>query len=108
MRTTNLPKPDLDHMDKVFHCFAYFGLTLSWYLYYFSRKSTHVLKKKALFIICLLSAAFGILIEVFQGAFTTYRSIDAFDALANIAGIVFAFLLVLGLKNRLEKIKRQL
>ncbi|WP_162984929.1 VanZ family protein [Mesonia aquimarina] len=108
MRTTNMPKPEFDHADKVFHCFAYFGLTLCWYLYYFSRKSTSILKKQALFVICSLSAAFGIFIEVVQGVFTTYRSIDALDVLANITGIVLAFLLILSLKNRLEKIKRQL
>lgn len=108
MQTKDMPKPGFIHADKVFHCFAYFGLTLCWYMQYFSRKNINTLKKQPLIIICLLSAAFGIFIEVLQGVFTSYRSIDALDVLANTTGIMLAFFLILGLKKPLEKIKRQL
>lgn len=108
MKTTNMPKPTFNNADKVFHCVAYFGLSLCWYLQYFSRKNINILKRKPLLIICLLTTAFGIFIEVLQGVFTTYRSIDAFDVLANTTGVLAAFFLIISMKKPLEKIKAQL
>ncbi|MDR6300173.1 VanZ family protein [Mesonia maritima] len=108
IHTEDLPKPNFNNADKVFHCIAYFGLTLCWYFQYFSRKNTKVLHRKSLLIICLLTTAFGIFIEVLQGVFTTYRSIDAFDVLANTTGIIIAFFLIISIKTPLEKIKHQL
>ncbi|HIB36508.1 MAG TPA: teicoplanin resistance protein VanZ [Mesonia sp.] len=90
------------------HFVAYFGLTLLWYLYFFSRKLWRTVKLRSLVVICLLIIAFGIFIEVLQNELTTYRTIDSLDVLANSIGVSIAFFVILSLKNPLKKVKSRL
>jgi VanZ family protein len=54
---------------------------------------------KLLLFSCLFSVLFGLAIEVIQAKFTTTRSGDLLDVLANISGAILAFILVLFLRN---------
>jgi len=103
-----LPVPKFNQSDKFAHVFAYLGLALIWYAFYFSKKSWKAFYLKPLIVICLLSIAFGIFIEVLQGTLTSYRTIDAWDVLANSIGVSLAFLFILSIKKALEKIKTEL
>lgn len=103
-----LPIADFDQSDKFLHVSAYFGLTIIWYLYYFSREQWSWVVLKPLVVICLLIIAFGIFIEVLQDKLTTYRTIDSLDVLANSIGVTIAFILIISFKKRLEKVKSQL
>lgn len=74
--------------DKVSHSIAYFFLTLSW-LYVVLRKERFNTWVK---YIIIGSFIYGIIIEVFQGAVTTYRTASYLDMVANSVGILLAIL----------------
>src|SRR5690625_5016091 len=61
------------HADKIFHFGAYFGMTLLWHFYLFTKEKTNNLLPN--FWLCLSIVGFGILIEVLQRDLTTYREI---------------------------------
>ncbi|WP_304036440.1 VanZ family protein [Mesonia mobilis] len=104
----DIPAPKFEHSDKYMHTIAYFGLTLIWYMYYFSRKAWLSVQIRSLGIICLLIIAFGIFIEILQDSLTTYRTIDSLDMLANSLGVLIAFSLIFALKTQLKKVKSRL
>ncbi|SHI89305.1 hypothetical protein SAMN04488096_105276 [Mesonia phycicola] len=108
MRLDNMPTPKFDNSDKYMHAIAYFGLTIIWYVYYFSSKSWKLVQIKSLTVICLLIIAFGIFIEVLQDKLTTYRTIDSLDVLANSIGVTVAFFVILMMKKQLKKVKNKL
>lgn len=85
---TVIELPPVRFFDKFFHVAAYFLLTLSWLLA--NKKNLKQLKSSA--FISLLIFIFGIVIEVLQGVLTNYRQADLFDMVANLGGIVIAFL----------------
>lgn len=89
---------DFNNADKVFHFFAYFGLTLVWHTYYFSKK--RLPKIEANFRIGLAAIGFGIVIEVIQGTMTNYRSFEGYDVLANSSGVILAFVVLLLLRRK--------
>ncbi|MAN27421.1 MAG: teicoplanin resistance protein VanZ [Mesonia sp.] len=108
MNPEKLPVKNFNQSDKLLHFSAYFVLTITWYLYYFSRKEWSWVFLKPIVIICLPIIAFGIFIEVLQGTLTTYRTIDSLDALANSIGVSLAFILIVSFKEKLKKVKSQL
>lgn len=108
MNPEKLPIKDFNQSDKLLHFSAYFVLTITWYLYYFSRKEWSWVFLKPIVVICLPIIAFGIFIEVLQGTLTTYRTIDSLDALANSIGVSLAFILIVSFKEKLKKVKSQL
>ncbi|KGL62646.1 VanZ-like protein [Polaribacter sp. Hel1_85] len=72
-------------IDKVYHLFAYFTLTICW-LFSFYKKPT---LKYLIIIGCII---YGIIIEVLQDTLTTYRTGDFKDILANTLGIVLGLI----------------
>ena len=80
--------PPVKFFDKFLHTSAYFMLTLSWL---FAYKKSLKLKKKGILILITVFI-YGIIIEVLQGVLTTYRQADYFDMLANLTGIIIAWL----------------
>jgi VanZ family protein len=74
------------HIDKVYHCIAYFTLTISWLLAYYKKP-----KKKYLIVICCI--IFGIIIELLQSKLTNYRTGDYLDVLANSLGVLLALMI---------------
>jgi VanZ family protein len=88
-------------MDKVGHIAFHFGITLSWFLYFKSRKS-NMGYKSALIKAFLFSFCFGIVIEFCQAFFTTTRQADIKDVFANIFGALLAVSVVLLTKKFLK------
>jgi VanZ family protein len=90
-KTIHIQIKTFENADKLVHFSFYFGFVFLWFRYlFFLGKDT--IKYKI--ILVTASIAFGILIEWAQGYFTTTRSPDFFDVLANsigsMAGIVSA------------------
>ena len=76
----DLPAPAFDGFDKLEHLLGYAVLS-GWSALLFATR-------RARMAAVLGVIAFGIAIEFAQGAFTTTREPDMFDALANAAGAV--------------------
>lgn len=74
--------------DKIVHAFAYCLLTLNWLLAYKPKSK----KLRFSLLISVIVFVYGIVIEVLQGALTTYRQADLLDVFANLGGIVIAFI----------------
>lgn len=97
------------NFDKVLHFTAYFGLAVLWMCWNIFRKPAagHRLKLKNLSLIALLVVVYGIIIEILQGVFTTYRIPDGWDIMANTIGVVLALGLVWLLINKTRMLKRK-
>ncbi len=76
--------------DKIYHLGAYALFTLVWYNYFVKTSSGF----KVLFS-AGIALAYGIIVEVLQGVFTSYRTLDAADILANGFGVLFAVILII-------------
>lgn len=93
--------------DKMLHGVAYFILTLLWLFYYLMKKSGILNYIQKFFNISALVIVFGMLIEVLQGALTSYRQPDWADVLANSIGVLIAFLFCIVFLNFLKRIKQK-
>ena len=80
--------PAIHFFDKFLHFSAYFLLTLSWLIAFINKLT----QQRKVIIIVVTVFIYGIIIEVLQGALTTYRQADLFDMFANLIGIVIAWL----------------
>lgn len=76
-------------MDKILHFSAYFVLTISWLVAFYKS----IYHKLPLINVVIALFIYGIIIEVLQEVFTTYRQADLFDILANSIGILIAWAL---------------
>ena len=80
---------DINISDKAIHLTAYLILTLCWLIAVANRfKVLNI----SIFVV-LLVFFYGIIIEVLQKVITNYRQFDFFDILANLVGIIIAFIL---------------
>jgi VanZ family protein len=87
---SELPKIEINNLDKIVHFVFHLVFIFLWYLYLFSkRKSTNYSTPIILFFVSLV---FGILIEFFQQTFTTSRNGDLLDIVSNISGAITAIL----------------
>ena len=71
------------NIDKVYHSFAYFTLTIVWLLSFYKFPQ----KKHLITLSCIF---FGIIIEVLQTVLTDYRTGDILDVFANSLGSLLA------------------
>ncbi|MGK0412280.1 MAG: VanZ family protein [Polaribacter sp.] len=74
---------EVTNIDKGYHSFAYFILTIAWLLTFYKKPE----KKNIIAISCIV---FGIIIELLQASLTVYRTGDYFDVLANSLGVLLA------------------
>ena len=83
------------HIDKAVHFCMYFGL-MSILIF-----ETYIIEKKKYPIIKLALIPFflGIIMELFQGAFTTTRNADVYDVIFNTCGILFSIAFWLIIKS---------
>ena len=79
----------LSHSDKFFHAIAYFSLGLTWLLS-FPKSLEKKILKYAIVCFCII---YGIVIEVFQGVLTTYRTPSLLDVIANTIGVIVAMMI---------------
>ena len=84
IRSDELPIPKFEkNYDKLGHSAFHFGITALWYLYF---KHKNASTKKAILQAFLFSFIYGILIEISQALFTTTRTADVLDVVANTTG----------------------
>jgi VanZ family protein len=79
----NLPKIQFPLKDKMVHFVFYFVMTFLWQIDIRSKR----------FLLYLSIISLGIFLEFYQDYFTTTRSFDLFDIVANISGVVVASLI---------------
>lgn len=93
-----VPAPDVGSSDKIAHFVAY-GLLSAWF-------SLIVEQRKSLWIILFGLIGYGLLLEGLQ-SFTSYRSGDMADAVANsvgvIAGLAFYFSPLRGILRKVDR-----
>lgn len=110
----------IPHFDKIVHMLMYFGLTGMLYVEYFKYSARYTWKQAVSFLIngrspngikpapihitpyILLSGislAYGGLIEIIQENFSAFRTGDWQDFMADAAGVIFAFILFLIIKQ---------
>ncbi|MCB2197330.1 MAG: VanZ family protein [Bacteroidetes bacterium] len=93
---------NIKHLDKLIHFLMYFIFSLT--LYASIEKHKFLKKIVKIITILVITIFYGLLMESFQYIFTTYRSPEFFDALANTLGSVVGILLFPALqKSRLYK-----
>lgn len=90
--TSGMPKIGLSHIDKLVHFGIFFAFMVLWLSYLYVRNAGE-LSIRTIIIVFLISAIYGMIIEVFQELFTVARTFDILDILADIigslAGILF-------------------
>ena len=84
------------HKDKYLHGIFYFVFTVFWVLFFKSWPQI----KRPLLTGFMFAVLYGITIEVCQGVFTTGRSADVVDALANTVGAALAVVVLKLLSNK--------
>ncbi|GGD46321.1 VanZ family protein [Muriicola marianensis] len=85
---------EIPYFDKIVHFTFYFIAAVLGGLFLLSSKQK-VKANKQLFLKFLFGLiGYGIIIEVFQGSFTTYRSAELLDILANSVGAIIGILLI--------------
>lgn len=79
------------YADKVFHIIMYFALTVTLLLEF-----RHQVKRKLTLILIICGAfGYGVLMELFQKYLTSNRSLEVYDMIANLIGILIAAMLFL-------------
>lgn len=81
----NIPQINIPHLDKLIHVCFHYGFITLWFLYF--KKKFKISNNYHLLIYTIIgSFVFGIIIELIQQYYTTTRSADIFDVLANLFG----------------------
>lgn len=91
--SNDIPRVNIPNLDKLVHAFFHFVFTILWFLF-LKKQAKKKNQFKLLLIAIVFSVLFGIGIEIMQNQFTTSRSGDLLDVLANFSGAVIAFVLV--------------
>lgn len=99
-----IPSINIPGLDKCVHIVFHIGLTFLWFLFFSKQLQTDTVAKAFLYSV-LLSFVFGIAIEILQEVFTTTRSADILDVLANVTGEAIAVLIIsVGIKHNIFSI----
>ena len=84
----------IPHSDKLVHLFLY---TLFSFLLLIENKKS----KRNIFLL-LFAIIYGILMELLQHFFTSYRSFEFYDILANSFGAILGFILFTQIRTKLQ------
>jgi len=100
---SELPKVEINNIDKLVHFAFHFGFIILWYLYLNSnaKKSNY----KIPVILFFISMVLGIVIELVQQKYTTSRKGDILDVISNISGAFTAVITIFYYQFYLHKIK---
>jgi VanZ family protein len=90
----DIPQVSIPYIDKVIHAVFHFVFTTLWFLY-FKKKLNSSNSFKPLAFSFAFSFFFGISIELMQAFFTTTRSADVLDVLANVSGATLAVIAII-------------
>ena len=94
--------PKLANQDKIAHLFFYFVLTILLIQFFKKEISIDLVNKNGVTLSIILAFTYGTIIEFLQWAFTTTRSAEWNDVLANSLGISIA-VISLNLLGKLQK-----
>lgn len=89
INSNELRQITIPNFDKVIHVFFHFVFTVLWFLF-FKKKLENSGSYNAMIISIVLSFFFGIFVELLQQYFTTTRSGDILDIIANLFGAILA------------------
>ncbi len=90
---TDLPSESLfiPHFDKIVHFFLFGGFTAVWCYYYFLKGTAASKLKTIFFIVYLLVAMNGIVLEFVQRDYIPFRSFDLGDIIADVVSASIAY-----------------
>jgi len=91
--SNEIPTVDIPGIDKCVHIVFHFALTFFWFLFFSKQLQINTIFKPLIFAV-LFSFVFGIGIEISQELFTTTRSADILDVLANTTGEIIAVIII--------------
>jgi VanZ family protein len=86
----------IENKDKFVHFTFYFVFVVLWFL--FAKDKS--INKKTKLIVLFSAIGYGILMEICQGVFTTTRTPDILDVLANSLGAIVGLLFITALNNK--------
>lgn len=98
IKASDLPQVNVLYLDKAIHATFHFVFTVLWFLF-FKKKLTTSNIFRPLVISFVLSFFFGVAIELMQQFFTTTRSADVLDELANLSGATLAVITIIVLNT---------
>jgi VanZ family protein len=87
---------NVENKDKYVHFTFYFVLVVLWFLYAKSKK----ISQRTKLIVLLSAIGYGALMEICQAVFTTTRTADILDVIANSAGAITGLLFMIALNNK--------
>jgi len=90
---SDLPKIEINNVDKFAHFTFHFVFIILWYLYF--KSATNKINYQTSVILFLVSLVFGIGIEWSQQVLTTSRKGDVLDVISNISGAFTALVILL-------------
>ena len=90
---SDLPKIEINHVDKLAHFSFHFIFIILWYLYFIS--TSKIINYKTPLILFFVSLVFGIVIEWSQQVLTTSRKGDVLDVISNISGAFTALVILI-------------
>jgi len=93
IKSSDLPTISVLYLDKAIHATFHFVFTVLWFLF-LKKKIVTSNSYRPLVISFMLSFFFGIAIELMQKFFTTTRSADIIDELANLTGATLAVIAI--------------
>ena len=95
----NVPKFAFQYKDKIVHFTFYFVFAFLWLSFFnFVKPNT-----KNKWLVLLAAILFGGLMEIGQGVFTTTRTPDGFDVLANSVGAILGTIFASQLYKKYNK-----
>lgn len=86
----------IPNKDKYVHFTFYFVFVVLWHSYATAKK----INKKINLIVLFSAIGYGIFIEICQSLFTTTRTADVYDALANSIGAISGLLFITKIYNK--------
>ena len=89
IKSNDLPTITVPYVDKAVHAVFHFVFTVLWFLFFKKKLDTSNIFRPLIFSFGL-SFFFGVSIELMQKFFTTTRSADVIDELANLSGAILA------------------
>lgn len=82
----------IPHLDKIGHFTFYFIVVVLGYMFLWEHRAGKIRKHTAIIWISFFAIIYGMIIELIQSEFTTSRSGDLYDILANTVGAIVAAL----------------
>jgi len=93
IKSSDLPTITVPYLDKAVHAVFHFVFTVLWFLFFKKKLDTSNIYRPLVFSF-VLSFFFGVSIELMQKFFTTTRSADVLDELANLSGATLAVIAI--------------